>query len=74
MGTAASYLFVCLDLFAGGDSAGGAYGSTSTAVDASIGINNVDFAFGDSAYGALGQTSAACDTCIGNNVSHFIGF
>lgn len=57
-------------LFAGDDSFAGAYRSASTAVDAGVGIDVVDFAFRDGANGAFGQTSAASHTRVGDYVSH----
>lgn len=68
---AAFYRFAILrKLFAGDDSFAGAYRSASTAVDAGVGIDVVDFAFRDGANGAFGQTSAASHTRVGDYVSH----
>ena len=62
--------FISCYLFAGDDSLVGANAGASTAIDACIGIDVVDFAFRDSAYGALGQSCAACYAAVGNYICH----
>ena len=62
-----SYL---LRLFTGDDGLAGANLSASAALDASVGIDNVDVAFRDSLNRAVGQAGAASDTFVSNYVSH----
>lgn len=57
-------------LFAGDDSVVGAYGSASAAIDASIGIDVIDFAFGNSSYGAFGETGATSYARVSDYISH----
>ena len=57
-------------LFTGDDSFAGAYRSASTAVDANIGVDNIDITFRDSLNGTFGKASAASNTFVSNNVSH----
>ena len=45
--------------------------SAALAVDAGVGVDNVDFAFGYCFYGAFGEAGAASDTFVGDYVSHF---
>lgn len=54
---------------------GGAYACAAAALDALVGIDNVNVASRDSFYRALAGTCAACDTNILINlVSHFLEF
>ncbi len=50
----ASFKFYSTKLFAGDDCLGGAYRCAGAAVDAGVGVDNVDFAFGYCFYGAFG--------------------
>ena len=67
----ASFKFYSTKLFAGDDCLGGAYRCAGAAVDAGVGVDNVDVAFRDSAHGAFGEAGAASDTFVGDYVSHF---
>ncbi len=57
-------------LFTGDDSLAGANACAGTAVDANIGVDNIDIAFRDSLNGTFGETSAASNTRVCNYVSH----
>lgn len=70
----ASFKFYSTKLFAGDDCLGGAYRCAGAAVDAGVGVDNVDFAFGYCFYGAFGEAGAASDTFVCNYVSHFLCF
>ena len=69
MTVSVSDILLC-GLFAGDDSFAGANRCASTAVDAGIGIDVIDFAFRDSFNGTFGKTSATSNTFVGDYVSH----
>jgi len=56
------------------DSVIGANSCAGAALNAGVGVDNVDRAFGDSFYGALGEAGAASHAVVGNYVCHGVVF